>query len=429
MMFIASVSTVLFNGNPLLRYDGYYILSDLLEIPNLAQRSREHLYYLVKKYIWGVRGAHSPVNSGGERFWFPVYGIASTLYRVFICTAILLFIADKFFLLGTILAAGAIITWVLVPLGKFFRYLFTNRELSRVRPRALLTTGLFFAALFFAVGGINAPRHCRAEGIVEPVRMAIVYADEDGFVQSILPSGARVRKDGRALLECENPELTSRLEQLLAERRRLVIQRRIAKGHEEAASQIYAQRIEALDERIRRAEGRLDALKIRPSMDGTWIAPYAERYKGMYLQRGKPLGAVADFSEVRIRATAGQQIAGAVIHEADWNNVDIRIKGRGDLQLGGRIVNISQAGTKDLRSEALGFNAGGTIQTEADRSKGIKATERLFEIEVAPDPNTNKKVRLLSGQRVMVRFDLPSQPLLKQWWHSILQLFQRRFHI
>ena len=88
-----------------------------------------------------------------------------------------------------------------------------------------------------------------------------------------------------------------------------MIQRRIAKGHEEAASQIYAQRIQALDERIRRTKERLDALKIRPSMDGTWIAPYAERYKGMYLQRGKPLGTVADLSEVRIRATANQRIA------------------------------------------------------------------------------------------------------------------------
>ncbi len=55
VIFIASVSTVLFNGNPLLRFDGYYILSDLLEIPNLAQRSKDFLYYLVKRYVYGVR--------------------------------------------------------------------------------------------------------------------------------------------------------------------------------------------------------------------------------------------------------------------------------------------------------------------------------------------------------------------------------------
>jgi putative peptide zinc metalloprotease protein len=65
MIFVGSVSTLLFNGNPLLRYDGYYILSDLLEIPNLAQRGKEYLYYLVRRWAWGVRQARSPAHTRG----------------------------------------------------------------------------------------------------------------------------------------------------------------------------------------------------------------------------------------------------------------------------------------------------------------------------------------------------------------------------
>ena len=173
-------------------------------------------------------------------------------------------------------------------------------------------------------------------------------------------------------------------------------------------------------------KNRLDSLIIRPSLDGTWIAPNAERYMGVYLQRGKPIGTVADLSEVRIRATATQRIA---FNEADWNNVEIRIKGRPDLHLNGKIVDILPAGTKNLRSKALGIQAGGTIRTETDDSKGTKATERLFEIYVVPEDGAKKNIRLLDGQRVMVRFTMPSQPLLTQWWHSILQLVQRRFNI
>ena len=111
VMFIASVSTLLFNGNPLLRYDGYYILSDYLEIPNLAQRSKQYLYYLVRKYVYGVKNVRTPAYSRGERFWFPIYGLASTIYRVFICTAILMFVAEKFFMVGVILALAAVVTW------------------------------------------------------------------------------------------------------------------------------------------------------------------------------------------------------------------------------------------------------------------------------------------------------------------------------
>jgi len=85
VMFIASVSTLLFNANPLLRFDGYYILSDMLEIPNLNQRSKQYLYYLVRKYAWRVRNPISPAHNTGERGWFFFYAIAATVYRVFIC--------------------------------------------------------------------------------------------------------------------------------------------------------------------------------------------------------------------------------------------------------------------------------------------------------------------------------------------------------
>ena len=63
VMLIAGVSTVLFNGNPLLRFDGYYVLADALEIPNLAGRSRQYLAYLARRYLLGMESARSPANA------------------------------------------------------------------------------------------------------------------------------------------------------------------------------------------------------------------------------------------------------------------------------------------------------------------------------------------------------------------------------
>ncbi|HNX27634.1 MAG TPA: peptidase M50, partial [Phycisphaerae bacterium] len=96
-MFIASVSTLLFNINPLLRYDGYYILSDILEIPNLYDRSKRYLYYLIRRYVWGIDSIINPAHTRGERIWFLPYAVASCIYRVIIFAGILLFIADKLF--------------------------------------------------------------------------------------------------------------------------------------------------------------------------------------------------------------------------------------------------------------------------------------------------------------------------------------------
>ena len=82
VMLIAGVSTVVFNGNPLLRYDGYYILADLLEIPNLAQRATRYWGYLVERYVFRTEDSKDFVATRGERIWLLLYAPASFFYRV-----------------------------------------------------------------------------------------------------------------------------------------------------------------------------------------------------------------------------------------------------------------------------------------------------------------------------------------------------------
>jgi len=82
VILVSSVSTLLFNGNPLLRYDGYYILADYLEIPISGKRANEYVGYLVNRYLFGVEGGASQVSAPGERGWFVFYAIASFAYRM-----------------------------------------------------------------------------------------------------------------------------------------------------------------------------------------------------------------------------------------------------------------------------------------------------------------------------------------------------------
>src|SRR5260370_20248483 len=90
VMLIGGVSTILFNGNPLLRFDGYYVLADLLEIPNLADRAKRFINYLIIRNLFGVKGASSPATSPGEPFWFILYGVSAFFYRVGIVLASIL---------------------------------------------------------------------------------------------------------------------------------------------------------------------------------------------------------------------------------------------------------------------------------------------------------------------------------------------------
>jgi multidrug efflux pump subunit AcrA (membrane-fusion protein) len=315
---------------------------------------------------------------------------------------------------------------VFVPVGKFFQFLATGAELTRKRARAVGLTFGTFCLIAVCIGLIRVPDYWRVEGIVEPVRLAIVHAESDGFVVDFLPSETKVSSDGSSLIRAINPELEAEKKSSVAERRALVVQQRIAEMQEIAAAQILDEQLEALDEKIKRLEIELASLNLEPPLAGTWVAPDIEYSKGAYLNRGQSIGFVASLDNVMIRATAGQNVAAMLIEQA-VEQVEIRVKGQPKLLLTGEIEQIFPAGQEVLPSEALGYAVGGPMPTLPQDPKGTKAAEMFFEIRIRP--NQDSSVRLLTGQRVVARIRMLPKPLAVQWWLSIRQLFQRRFHI
>ncbi|NLF32325.1 MAG: hypothetical protein GX591_15725 [Planctomycetes bacterium] len=436
VMFIASVSTLLFNANPLLRYDGYYILSDLLELPNLSQRAKQYLYYLVRKYVYGVRNPRSPAHSGGERAWFVFYGIASTIYRVFICTRILMFVADKFFFVGFGLGIAAIVAWVVVPFVKFLHYLATSGELMRVRGRAVGSTAAALALVVGLVGLVRMPDRYRFEGVVEPVTVVGVYAGTEGRVTELLANRTDVQA-GDTILQLVNEELQAELDKALAERRAKAVERQLAiRDRKLAEANSLAEELAAYDEKIANLEEQLDRLTVRAEVSGTWISPKIDRVEGAYLDRMARVGLVADLSEVMIRCTTGQNESAELLEHIDRSGsvrAEIRVKGRPDDYLEGVTTpkDIVPAGQKHLPSQALSYTAGGSVATVQDEQGQVQAMENFLEIHIHPDGQGRLADgrSLLPGQRVAVRVDMPSKPLISQWVRKLRQMFQRRFRI
>lgn len=429
IIFIASISTLLFNANPLLRFDAYYVLSDIIEIPNLGQRAKNYIYYLVRRYFWGLKAAINPAQSIGEIIWFFFYGIASTAYRIFIAVRILLFLNSRLpkelFILVPIFAASAVIAWVFVPVLRFLRYLATSNELARNRFRAITTTAAGAALLTISIGIIRLPEHFRIEGIVEPINLAMVYAENDGFIKDFLPSGQKVSVAQDELVKAVNPKLEAEKKGLLASLSSLNARQRFEQARDLAAAQIITEQIQALNEKIAKVDYDLASLNIKASLTGTWISPDIEKSKDMYLRRGQKIGMVADMNDLRIRATAGQSLAALLVGQ-DLNDVEIKVRGRPEVELTGRVSDIFPAGRRVLPSSALGYAVGGSVPTLINDANGTIAAENFFEVRVVPNDDT---VRLFSGQRVLVRIEMPPKPLMLQWWRSLRQLFQRRFHI
>lgn len=106
VIILCGVSTLFMNSNPLLRYDGYYVLSDAIEIPNLGQRANAWLGYLFKRYVLGLAAVEAPRASRGEQWWFVGYALLSFVYRMFIMFLAIFLVAGQFFSSASCWPAG-----------------------------------------------------------------------------------------------------------------------------------------------------------------------------------------------------------------------------------------------------------------------------------------------------------------------------------
>lgn len=433
VMFIASVSTLLFNINPLIRFDGYYILSDLAELPNLNQRSKDFLHYLVKKYVYAVQNPKNPAHSGGEVAWFLAYGLTSAAYRIFLGVTIVLFVSGQLFFVGMIMAFLAVVTFLFVPWGKWFKYLTTSPELTRTRGRAIYASLAFVLLLVVGFGAVPVPDRGRASALVEPATLERVYAGADGFITRVSPSGetsATLNESGWAVVTSDNLELRTNYRQRQGERQQLEARYRAAMSEDVALAQALRGQLRAQRDQLRRIEGQLADLQAIPTTSGTWIAFDSDRLAGRFVRRGEPLGVVVSLNELVIRAAADQYL-GPRLEVENWvgQSVEIKNPNRPGMTYRGTVLSIAESGGNELFSPAMGFTAGGSMATDTADQSGMKAAEAFFEIKIKPDAAPDDAPALMAGQRVQVRFTFEPRPLAEQGWVALRQLLMRRLSL
>lgn len=426
VMWVSGVSTLLFNGNPLLRYDAYYMLSDWLEIPNLAQSGREYVTYLVHRWVWGVRSASTPVKSRSERFWLFVYYWASTAFRVTVAIGLFWVLANRWFVVGALLAASFVFGWTVKPLIAFGRYVTSSPLLAPVRMRAVLTSVLALALIAGAPLAIVTPEYTRLEGIAEPRDIAVIHARGGEVVTARLETGQLVKPGDAPLIEGVNEGLEADRARFAAALDALFARKRAAQeSRDTAVGQVIDEKIAAMKDKVAEVERMIGELTVRAPFEGTWVAPQPELAPGVWVHRGQQLGVVARLDRIIVRAPADQQSAARILAHAR-PRVEIRVRRRPDLFFTGTIEKIHPAGDKRLPSMALGYAVGGSTETEQGDRAGLTSKERTFQVVIRPDAGSD--LGLLSGQRVVVRFELARAPLARQWWDALMRMAQARFN-
>jgi putative peptide zinc metalloprotease protein len=424
VMFIAGVSTVLFNANPLLKFDGYYILVDAIEIPNLASRANRFYGYLVQRYVFKLQEARSPASEPGESAWFACYGVAAFCYRILIAVSIILFMAGNYFFIGVILAVWAGATMLFLPLYKIVLYLLTSPLIARQRTRAVTTSfaaALGLAALIFL---LPMPFSTRVDGVIWMPDHAQVRAGVAGNITDILATpGGQVTADTE-LFASEDPFLAHRVRILTTQAQEMNSRYLAAQSTDRVQAEIIAEELENKRAELNQAQQRVRKQIATAPAAGTFIVPQAADLPGRYVKQGQLLGYVARLEDTNIRVVVTQ--ADISLVRDLTHDVQISFNSQPGHSVGARIEREIPAAGFQLPSKVLGSAGGGKILVDPTDEKGQRAQQQVFQLELAlldPIP------RAYFGERVQVRFDHGSAPLATQWYRLGRQLFLRSFGV
>ncbi|HUX24525.1 MAG TPA: hypothetical protein VMV87_07905 [Burkholderiales bacterium] len=423
VMVIGGVSTVVVNGNPLLRYDGYYILSDLIEIPNLAQRGVAWWAWLLDRYAFGATDAVKPDETPAEQRWLTLYAPLAWCYRTLVTVSVIFLVAGKFFIVGVIMALWSAISLIGMPVRNGWKHLVSGASLQRRRREAMRRTLATLACVAAGALLIPLPLRTQAEGVVWLPDHAMLHAREDGFFVRWLAAPGSVVHRGQPLYELDDRQLQA---ELAVDRARLAqAQARYDADqfHDPVKAAVSGRQLQEARDIVRQAAIKVSRLKGYARNDGRLIVAAAQDMPGRYYKEGELLGYVLRDRELLVRA---------VVQQGDIDLVRERLMGvslRLSDSLGrahrSHVVREFPGAVDALPTAALALNEGGTIPTSPNDPKGLKTLERVFIVDLALPAD----VRPAFGERVHVRFAHGSEPLARQLGRRLHQVFLSHFGV
>lgn len=418
-MLVGSVSTVAFNANPLLRYDGYYLLADALEMPNLGQRANAYWQALLSRHVFGAPATPRVARTRAEGRWLLVYAPVALGYRLWLTLTIAIFLSQHYFVLGVLLAAWSVFSSVLMPLGRGLRALLAGPQFQLRRLRVRLTLAATLLSLGMLLFMLPMPWHTPAQGVVSMPEGALLRAGADGWVQARPATPPASVGAGTLVLRQHAPELEA---QLLAQAAKVEeIQAHVDASWSRPAEQARwadaAQRERAV---MAQLEERHDQLGLRAHMPGRVVIEREQDLPGRYLKRGEVVGYVSGHATPQVKVVLTPLAAAAV--RQGVVSVEVRLPQDSTTVHAARLLRQLPQASKVLPSAALGTAGGGRAPSDARHADGTQAMESLFELEVAV-PGLAAPIEQALGSRAWVRFEHEPQPLGWRWLRALRAQF------
>lgn len=225
LMVVCSVSTVLFNGNPLMRFDGYYVLADWLEIPNLRDRANRYLQNLAMEHCLGIEVVPEQYMELWRRILFVFFAVVSYIYRWVITFVILTFMATflkpyKLEVISELLAIGALASMIGWPMYRLIKNVNKRGRLPDMKPIRVTISASLVAVLLFVVFFIPLPvtRICQPGFVqVQPTEIMHLTVEVPGKLTEMFVKEGQFVKKGTRIAQFTSQELENQRDQATAQ--------------------------------------------------------------------------------------------------------------------------------------------------------------------------------------------------------------------
>lgn len=409
----AGLTSVLVNGNPLMRFDGYYMLSDWLELPNMSASGQKYIASLFQAIV----GIETPPDNRSRRTRriIAVYAIASLIWRNMVYAGLLVVLFAMVSKLGVFLAWAALLlalAAILVnPVRNVVRFLSKQQTVSTKRLAAVAAgaLGLVLVVAFF----LARPGTVRTCGIVEYSPPTIVRSASPGLVKEVKVHDGETVEAGQVIAVLENEDLHVELATVRnqIEQSRLR-QRMLQQTQETAKQQAEVAKSQSLQKKEVEIQAQVDGLVVRAPIAGQVVAQGLDSLTGRYLSVGDEIVVIGDEKDKEIILAAAQNDISSYMSQRG-RPVKVRIEGDEEDSFTASLTKIDPRASMKPPHPALGADAGGDLPVTSKRES---PDSKKMESELL-DPcftgtvllNATQSLKLHAGQRVTVFFSSADQ--------------------
>lgn len=416
---LGTVTTLAFNGNPLMKFDGYYILSDFLHRPNLWTEAQRAATAAVMRLInpFGERPGGAIAPSGFDQqsaqLSLAAYGMTTMFYRMLMLLTMAWWLLSVWHGIGALVVAWAVWGWFVRPFW-LKRAAIRAAQAAGVAPpekeakgsrRAQLAYSVFLLLVVMVVGLLPSPQGISAPGIVGFAQPTTVRAGAEGVLTRLVVGDRQWVEAGELIAELANSDLLVELREAKLKYQTSVEQANTLRARGELALlQAEQAKIGSLVEHVDQLAERAKQLEIRSPCAGMILASSNEKQLGRFIKIGMPICMIVSPDQLEVCASASQRDAVEFHHFRD--NV-VTIAAPGGRSSEGKLVSVDTRGSDNCSQPSLAASYGGPLAVEftsdARGEKQLKYPAPRFEIKAQLGPDAASD--WIPGQQVWVQLD------------------------